>query len=48
MFTKREFKFEMFVTVYWSYSKKCVSIIRGTVQLVDLSVVNILILNLLY
>ena len=41
MFIKHEFKFEMFVVVYWSYSKWFVSFLRSTVPLVDYSVVKV-------
>ena len=48
MFIKHEFKLEMFVAVYCSYGKWCVSIVRSTVPLVDHSGVKVWILALLY
>ena len=48
MFTKHEFKLEMFVAVCWSYDKWCILIIRSTVPQVDHSVVKVWILTLPY
>ena len=44
MFTKHEFKFEMFETVRWSYAKWCTSIVGIIVQLVDDLVLKVWIL----
>ena len=40
MFTKHKFKLEMFVAVYWNYGKCCISIDRGTILFVELSVIS--------
>ena len=47
MFTKHEFKLEMFVAICRSNSKWCISIVRSTVPLADHSVVKVWILDLL-
>ena len=39
MFTEHVFKLEMFVAICWCYSEWCISILRTTVPLVDLSVI---------
>ena len=41
MFTKHEFKLEMFVSVSWSYSKHCILIVRITVPRVDHSEIDL-------
>ena len=48
MLTKREFKLEMFVVVCWSYTKWCISILRGTILLVDHFVIKVWILAVPY
>ena len=48
MFTKHEIKLEMFVAVYWSYGKWCISIVRSTIPLVDQSMAKVWILILSY
>ena len=47
MFTKQEFKLEMFIAVFWHYSKWCISTVLTTDPPVDHSVVKVWILALL-
>ena len=48
MFTKHNFKMEMFSAVSWSYGKWSISIVSSIVPLVDQSVVKVWTLALLY
>ena len=48
IFTKHEFKLEMFMAVCWNYVKWCISIVRRTVPLVDHAMVKVSILALPY